>query len=103
MNTFRCEEYGLAQFLEKFQKAINDGWMLDLTTNENYPTKWGDQYYAVLIPNPDFNHKECEECKAKIQALKDKATQAVAVDAIDVAEAPVEATEPVVKKKTKKV
>lgn len=45
----KIEAYSFAEFLSEFQEAVLQGFRLDLDTNENFPQKFGDHLYAILV------------------------------------------------------
>lgn len=47
----KIEEYNFADFLLAFQKAVLEGFYLDLDSNEYYPQKFGDHLYVILKGN----------------------------------------------------
>lgn len=48
-NTAKVEDYGLAEWLVKVQKLIQEGYVFDFDTNENYPLVFGSMYTAVMV------------------------------------------------------
>jgi hypothetical protein len=61
----KIEAYSLVDFLLDFQDAVNNGFMLDLESNEHYPQTFGSLIVAVLIPAGDVEVQELvEEPKA---------------------------------------
>lgn len=46
----KIEEYSFHEFLASFQEAVLEGYRLDLESNENFPTKYGDFLSTVLVP-----------------------------------------------------
>jgi len=49
LETEQIQGYGFADFLEKIEKMINQGWQLDFSTNDNYPTSFGTFYSVGMI------------------------------------------------------
>lgn len=96
MENLRIEAYSFIDYNLALIQAVKDGWHLGELTNDNYPQKFGDQFYIILERNPDFEHKECEACKDKAKAKVVEPVVSFEVEA---------EAEPVVKtaKKTKKV
>lgn len=45
----RVEEYSFDAFLVEFQQAVLDGYRLDLTSNENFPQKFGSHMVVTLV------------------------------------------------------
>ena len=45
----RIEEYSFAEFLNDFQKAVLDGYRLDLESNDNFPQKYGSHLTVTLV------------------------------------------------------
>lgn len=97
MESLKVEAYSFIDYNLALIQAVKDGWHLGELTNENYPQKFGEYYVVTLQRDPAFEHKECEACKDKVQAVG--VSQAV-VNTFEDVEA-----EPVVKatKKIKKV
>lgn len=50
----KIEAYSFAEFLTEFQEAVLQGFRLDLDSNENFPQKFGDHLYAILVPSDAF-------------------------------------------------
>lgn len=48
-DTAKVEDYGLAEWLAKVQKLIQEGYVFDFHTNENYPLVFGSMYTAVML------------------------------------------------------
>lgn len=49
MTNKTIEAYELHLFLQAFQEAVIEGYRLDLTTNENFPQKFGGHMYVNLV------------------------------------------------------
>ena len=45
----RIEEYSFAEFLKYFEKAVLDGYRLDLESNDNFPQKYGSHLTVTLV------------------------------------------------------
>ena len=54
----KLEAYSFVDFLENFQEAIHNGFMLDLVNNEHYPQMFGSVLHCVLVPAGDVTVEE---------------------------------------------
>lgn len=45
----KIEEYEFGAFLQAFQDAVLQGYVLDLDSNEHYPQKWGSAMEVTLV------------------------------------------------------
>lgn len=68
LETEQIQGYGFADFLEKIEKMINEGWQLDFSTNDNYPTSFGTYYSVGMIK---------VEKEAKVKGKKVKVEEVV--------------------------
>ena len=50
----RIENYSLWEFLLAFQQAVQDGYVLDLVSNENFPQQIGVIFTAGLVKSEDL-------------------------------------------------
>ena len=57
----RIENYSLWEFLLAFQQAVQDGYVLDLVSNENFPQQIGVIFTAGVV-----KQEEPEEVKKPI-------------------------------------
>jgi hypothetical protein len=76
----KIEAYSLVDFLQDFQEAINNGFMLDLESNEHYPQSFGSMIHCVLVPAGDV-------------VVQDTETEPVTVEPVTVEELVVEPPE----------
>jgi len=72
----KIEAYSLVDFLLDFQDAVNNGFMLDLESNEHYPQTFGSLIVAVLIPAGEIVVEPTE-----VAAVETKVEPAVVVPA----------------------
>lgn len=47
--TRHIDAYSIAEFLVEVQKAFQDGYVLDLDSNENYPQAVGVRYFVGMV------------------------------------------------------
>lgn len=47
--TRHIDAYCIADFLVEIQKAFQEGYVLDLDSNENYPQSIGTRYFVGLV------------------------------------------------------
>lgn len=47
--TLQIDAYDLAGLLQQVQDAVQQGYSIDLTTNENYPVIYGTRYCLVML------------------------------------------------------
>ena len=49
MEIKRIETYSLFEFCQTVQQNIQDGWVFDFESNENFPTAYGSMLVAGLV------------------------------------------------------
>lgn len=49
MEIKRIETYSLFEFCQAVQQNIQDGWVFDFESNENFPTAYGSMLVAGLV------------------------------------------------------
>lgn len=67
----RIEEYSFAEFLKYFEKAVLDGYRLDLESNDNFPQKYGSHLTVTLVEAdvvPDVVPDEADAIVAEVVA-----------------------------------
>ena len=84
----KIEAYSLVDFLQDFQEAINNGFMLDLESNEHYPQSFGSMIHCVLVPAGDVT---VEELETQTEPVVVEAPETVEVPVVPEAEPKVEA------------
>ena len=70
MQTIKVEAYSAAEFATKLQEAFEQGYRLDLETNENYPTSFGSYFHAGLVKKEAGEAKEQNKGKTRKQGLE---------------------------------
>lgn len=76
----KIEEYEFGAFLQAFQDAILEGYVLDLDSSENYPQKFGTMMEVTLV-STNFQPVETteeviqEDSSEAIKELLDKALE----------------------------
>jgi hypothetical protein len=49
METKKIEEYGLGAFMTRVLEAAQEGYVLDLESNDNAPVTFGGYFYCVMV------------------------------------------------------
>ena len=49
METKKIEEYGLGAFMTRVLEAAQEGYVLDLESNDNAPVTFGGYFYCVML------------------------------------------------------
>lgn len=58
-NIYQIHAYDLVSFVEQFQHAVQEGYVIDLKTIDNYPQMIGTQFVMNLVkPNDSKTEKE---------------------------------------------
>lgn len=59
--------YYLAEFCQKIEPLIKDGWSFDFESNERYPTSFGSFYSATLVKDiqEEVTEVKTEEVKTE--------------------------------------
>jgi hypothetical protein len=71
MKTQKIEAYLLAEFCQKIEGLLKEGWKFDFETNDNYPTSYGSFYQATLVQKNQESDKPVEEIKLKVEVDSD--------------------------------
>ena len=74
-------EYTFHEFLEQFQKAILEGYRLDLASNERFPQRYGSHLAAILVLEQEGNQEVVTEVQPEVKLDVDKPAEVVQVDA----------------------
>lgn len=74
----KIEEYEFGAFLQAFQDAILQGYVLDLDSNEHYPQKWGSMMEVTLV-STNFQPVETteEEFEKSQEVLQEDSPEAI--------------------------
>lgn len=93
----RIEEYEFGAFLQAFQDAVLNGYVLDLETNDHYPNKFGSFMEVTLVSTNfqpvDEKVEEVQEVDENTTQVDEKVTtQAVVEEVQPTEEKPVETT-----------
>lgn len=68
---FSVDAYSFVDVLQAVQKGVQQGYVLDVETNENYPQQWGTRYLLTMVrPKTEEAKKvgEMTEMTLKIDA-----------------------------------
>jgi hypothetical protein len=89
--TKRIEAYSLFEFCQAVQEAVQEGYVFDFQTSENFPTAFGSLLVAGMV-QPTKQQKVQEEPKEQVTEVTETETevQTEIEDAVD---------EPVAKKR----
>lgn len=71
----KIEEYEFGAFLQAFQDAVLQGYVLDLDSNEHYPQKWGSMMEVTLVSTnfqPVDEKVNAEEVVEEVQPTEEK-------------------------------
>lgn len=86
----KIEEYEFGAFLQAFQDAVLNGYVLDLETNDHYPNKFGSMMEVTLVST---NFQPVDEKVEEVQEVEEKVTAQVEVAEVQpTEEKPVETT-----------
>lgn len=61
MEIKRIETYSLFEFCQTVQQNIQDGWVFDFESNENFPTAYGSMLVAGLVKTAPKTEVKIEE------------------------------------------
>lgn len=61
MEIKRIETYSLFEFCQTVQQNIQDGWVFDFESNENFPTAYGSMLVAGLVKTAPKTEVKTEE------------------------------------------
>lgn len=62
----KIEEYEFGDFLREFQEAVQEGYVLDLQSNDRYPQKYGSYLSVTLVST---NYQPLTEVDAESQVV----------------------------------
>ena len=68
----KIEEYEFGAFLQAFQDAILEGYVLDLDSSEHYPQKFGTMMEVTLVST---NFQPVDEKVEEVQEVEENTTQ----------------------------
>lgn len=68
----KIEEYEFGAFLQAFQDAVLNGYVLDLETNDHYPNKFGSMMEVTLVST---NFQPVDEKVEEVQEVEENTTQ----------------------------
>lgn len=86
----KIEEYEFGAFLQAFQDAVLQGYVLDLDSNEHYPQKWGSMMEVTLVST---NFQPVDEKVEEVQEVEEKVNAEEVVEEVQpTEEKPVETT-----------
>jgi hypothetical protein len=76
-------EYTFHEFLEQFQKAILEGYRLDLASNERFPQRYGSHLAAILVLEQEGTQEVVTEVQPEVKLDVDKPAEVVQVGALE--------------------
>jgi hypothetical protein len=100
MENIVITEYSLFEFLSRSEKAINNGYAFDFSTNQNFPTAFGNMYYAIMVPKEEtlancmVESVPLELPLTEEQMTKVASEEELVLNDLDVVEAPTSDSEP---------
>ena len=65
---FSVDAYSFVDALQAVQKGVQQGYVLDVETNENYPQQWGTRYLLTMVRPKTEEVKKVAEMTLKIDA-----------------------------------
>lgn len=87
--------YDVVQFVIEVEKAVEDGFSLDLVTPQNYPVQIGYQYIATMIKTVTQEKSPVKATVEPVEASEiDQVVQSTEEDVQEVVEAPKKAGRP---------
>lgn len=81
--------YDVASFVAQIEKAVKEGFSLDLVTPQNYPQMIGYQFIATMVKDSVEDTKEA--VKGTVAPVEDVVAQQEVVDSQEVVQGVVEA------------
>ncbi len=66
---FPVDAYSFAEALQQVQKGVQEGYVLDLESNEHYPQQWGTRFLLTMV------RQEKEVVKKDVLTLKIDASE----------------------------
>lgn len=89
----RIEEYEFGAFLQAFQDAILNGYVLDLETNDHYPNKFGS-FMEVTLVSTNYQPVEAEVVEDISEVTQEVDKNTTQVDGKVTTQAEVEEVQP---------
>ncbi|MCZ2397799.1 MAG: hypothetical protein LC100_14795 [Chitinophagales bacterium] len=80
---FSVDAYSFVDVLQAVQKGVQQGYVIDVETNENYPQQWGTRYVLTMV-RPKTEEVKTDTSKAEMtlkidaSAVQDVVDKAVA-------------------------
>ena len=65
---FSVDAYSFVDVLQAVQKGVQQGYVIDVETNENYPQQWGTRYLLTMVRPKTEEVKKVTEMTLKIDA-----------------------------------
>ena len=65
---FSVDAYSFVDVLQAVQKGVQQGYIIDVETNENYPQQWGTRYLLTMVRPKTEEVKKVVEMTLKIDA-----------------------------------
>ena len=65
---FSVDAYSFVDVLQAVQKGVQQGYVIDVETNENYPQQWGTRYLLTMVRPKTEEVKKATEMTLKIDA-----------------------------------
>jgi len=91
MSIYRIHAYDLVSFVQEVQKAVKQGYEVDLKTVENYPVLLGTQFVMTMVKSQEGKQEKEAEQEATVEAAQETQVQEASTDTSVVQEAVVEA------------
>lgn len=76
----KIEEYEFGDFLREFQEAVQEGYVLDLQSNDRYPQKYGSYLSVTLVST---NYQPLTEADAESQVVAPAEFEAQLTEALE--------------------
>ena len=69
-NEEKCsvDAYSFVDVLQAVQKGVQQGYIIDVETNENYPQQWGTRYLLTMVRPKTEEVKKVADMTVKIDA-----------------------------------
>jgi len=62
------DAYSFVDVLQAVQEGVQQGYVIDVETNENYPQQWGTRYLLTMVRHKTEEVKKVQEMTVKIDA-----------------------------------
>jgi len=85
-DTKRIESYGLYDFCKDIQEALNEGYVFDFDTNENFPTAYGTMLTCGLVRPVEAEVKTAEGSDAQTEQTEEVVQNEVQKEVTETAE-----------------